>query len=72
MEEFEQGLPKEFRKDHSEVIARNPDSDSDENFIDEFITQQTNLFTDTNYVRNKAGYYINKEDGVTIHPLQNV
>ena len=46
LNEFENALPKELRKDQFEVVTRNPDSDSDDDVISKFIETQITLFNE--------------------------
>jgi hypothetical protein len=57
LQEFENSLPVAFRKDQSHVITRNPDSDSDDETIDNFIQHQSDLFSDMKYLKNRDGVF---------------
>jgi len=52
IEDYEYSLPESMRKDITEVINRNPDSDSDEGMIDSYIKKSMDLFTDEKFFKN--------------------
>lgn len=68
VEEFENDLPTKFKRSQTEIITRNPDSDSDDGLIDEFIEQQITLFTDKKYIRMRNGL-LKDEESRRFHPL---
>ena len=67
--DFEHSLPEQLRKDQSEVITRNPDSDSDDEMISTYIKRQMDLFEDENYSVNKKGLFALAGDQNAVHPL---
>lgn len=59
-----------MRKDLTQVIARSPDSDSDEDNIDQFIEKSIELFKDEQvYKRDSKGLFCFEGDSSKPHPL---
>ena len=51
------------------MIARNPDSDSDDEVVENFIINQVKLFNDEKYVKNIQGDFCDPLDERKLHPL---
>lgn len=58
IQDCESSLPTQLQRDLTDILTRSPDSDSDDEGLDQHITKNIELFNhDEKYVKNKDGIY---------------
>ena len=71
IQDCESSLPTQLQRDLTDILTRSPDSDSDDEGLDQHITKNIELFNhDDKYVKNKDGIYCLEGDQNKVHPLQ--
>ena len=71
IQDYENSLPHKLKKDLTDILTRNPDSDSDDQGIKAHIERNIELFDhEQKYVIGQHGIYHQEGNIEKIHPLQ--